>query len=85
VQDDTNPVYLRANTDSYGGNSGSAVVNANTRLIEGVLVRGANDYVPDERRSCMVSNRCADTGCIDPNDLHLEEITRVSMALDFIP
>ncbi|MCX5789575.1 MAG: hypothetical protein NTX64_13880, partial [Elusimicrobia bacterium] len=30
--------------DSYGGNSGSPVFNADTGLIEGVMVRGQEDF-----------------------------------------
>ncbi len=48
--------YFSANLDTYGGNSGSAVFNANTGLIEGILVRGATDYVYDSRQGCRVSN-----------------------------
>ena len=48
--------FFSANLDTYGGNSGSAVFNANTGLIEGILVRGATDYVYDRSQGCQVSN-----------------------------
>ncbi len=48
--------YFSANLDTYGGNSGSAVFNANTGVIEGILVRGATDYVYDSSQGCRVSN-----------------------------
>ncbi len=48
--------YFSANLDTYGGNSGSAVFNANTGVIEGILVRGATDYVYDSSQGCSVSN-----------------------------
>lgn len=47
-------VFLLANLDTYGGNSGSAVFNANTGLVEGILVRGETDYVWSN--GCRVSN-----------------------------
>lgn len=47
--------FFVANLDTYGGNSGSAVFNAKTGLVEGILVRGANDYV--SRGGCRQSNR----------------------------
>lgn len=47
--------YFVANLDTYGGNSGSAVFNTSTGDIEGILVRGANDYV--SRNGCRQSNR----------------------------
>ncbi len=37
--------FFVANLDTYGGNSGSAVFNATSGLIEGILVRGDTDYV----------------------------------------
>jgi V8-like Glu-specific endopeptidase len=46
--------YFVANLDTYGGNSGSAVFNVNTGLVEGILVRGATDYV--SRNGCRQSN-----------------------------
>lgn len=54
-----NSVYLSANLDTYGGNSGSAVFNAVTGDVEGILVRGATDYV--SRGGCRVSNRISNS------------------------
>lgn len=54
--------FFVANLDTYGGNSGSAVFNAKTGEVEGILVRGENDYVQSER-GCMVSNVCPADGC----------------------
>ncbi len=47
--------YFSANLDTYGGNSGSAVFNVATGEVEGILVRGAQDYV--NNGGCRVSNR----------------------------
>lgn len=55
--------YFVANLDTYGGNSGSAVFNARTGVVEGILVRGENDYNYDSSRGCRVSNLCPDNGC----------------------
>ena len=52
-----NDVFLVANLDTYGGNSGSAVFNATTGVVEGILVRGDQDYVWADGRSCRISNR----------------------------
>lgn len=46
--------FFVANLDTYGGNSGSAVFNADTGIVEGILVRGATDYV--SRNGCRQSN-----------------------------
>ena len=54
--------YFTANLDTYGGNSGSAVFNADTGEVEGILVRGATDYVYDSSQGCRVSNRLSNHG-----------------------
>lgn len=54
--------HFVANLDTYGGNSGSAVFNSATGVIEGILVRGENDYVRDPS-GCMTSNYCPEDGC----------------------
>lgn len=58
-----NTKFFVANLDTYGGNSGSAVFNAKTGRVEGILVRGENDYVYDWNLGCQVSNVCSDDGC----------------------
>ncbi|MBD65998.1 MAG: peptidase [Halobacteriovoraceae bacterium] len=50
--------FFVANLDTYGGNSGSAVFDANTGVIEGILVRGETDYI--SRGGCRVSNEVSD-------------------------
>lgn len=55
--------FFVANLDTYGGNSGSAVFNAKTSEVEGILVRGENDYVYDSALGCQVSNKCTNDGC----------------------
>jgi V8-like Glu-specific endopeptidase len=54
--------FFTANLDTYGGNSGSAVFNATTGVVEGILVRGENDYISDSR-GCRASNICPEDGC----------------------
>lgn len=49
--------YFQTDLDTYSGNSGSAVFNATTGLVEGILVRGEpEDYIYDQGRQCQVSN-----------------------------
>lgn len=61
--------HFKANLDTYGGNSGSAVFNAATGLIEGILVRGEQDY--EWKGSCRVSKVCTNEGCSG------EDVTKV--------
>jgi V8-like Glu-specific endopeptidase len=58
VMRDEDP-WLFANLDTYGGNSGSAVFNADG-LVEGILVRGAKDYDLDLANDCFRSNQIED-------------------------
>lgn len=61
VRDNTPAAFFAANLDTYGGNSGSPVFNANTHDVEGILVRGENDFVG--QGTCTVSLVCPTTGC----------------------
>lgn len=71
VRSNTPTKYFVANLDSYGGNSGSPVVNAATGEVEGILVRGETDSVTTSS-GCSVSNVCPDTGCGG------EDVTRIT-------
>jgi hypothetical protein len=77
VRDASKNGYFVANLDTYGGNSGSAVFNAKTGLVEGILVRGENDYV--YRGGCRVSNVCSSDGCRG------EDVTKISSVSDKLP
>ena len=70
VRDNTPAAFFVANLDTYGGNSGSPVFNATNRQVEGILVRGENDFVTNG--SCYVSLVCPTTGCRG------EDVTRCS-------
>jgi V8-like Glu-specific endopeptidase len=71
VRNNDDGVFFNANLDTYGGNSGSAVFNAETGKVEGILVRGAQDDTRDPR-GCTVSNRCANDECRG------EDVTRIT-------
>lgn len=69
--------FFVTNLDTYGGNSGSAVFNSKTGLIEGILVRGERDFTLNG--NCYVSFQCKDDQCRG------EDVTRVSLLKDLIP
>lgn len=77
VRNSDNPGFFVANLDTYGGNSGSAVFNAETGLVEGILVRGEQDYV--YKNGCRVSNVCASDACRG------EDVTKIANVTDKIP
>jgi len=70
--------FFMANTDSYGGNSGSPVCNRLTGVVEGILVRGNADFTTSG--GCVRSRVCPDSGC--PT---WEEISKSTSFQAFIP
>lgn len=61
VRENNASAFFVANLDTYGGNSGSPVFNSNDHTVEGILVRGATDFV--SVGNCNVSNVCPTSGC----------------------
>ncbi len=72
VRDISNKYYFQANLDTFGGNSGSAVFDAKTGMIEGILVRGERDYEYDSSASCYRPKKCAMDECRG------EDVTRIT-------
>jgi hypothetical protein len=60
VRKNTPASHFVANLDTYGGNSGSPVFSARTRVLEGLLVRGETDFV--STGECYVSMVFPSTG-----------------------
>jgi hypothetical protein len=77
VRDNTPTEFFVANLDTYGGNSGSPVFNADTHEVEGILVRGETDFVMSG--TCRVSLVCPATGCRG------EDCTRTTQFIDDLP
>ncbi|MFA6238451.1 MAG: serine protease [Bacteriovorax sp.] len=77
MRDNTHPVYFRTNADTYGGNSGSAVVDSRTGIVEGILVRGDQDYMQSETESCLVSVHR------EQNGGRGEDVTRITNIKEF--
>jgi V8-like Glu-specific endopeptidase len=72
--------YFVANLDTYGGNSGSAVVNMRTLEVEGVLVRGERDFVLRPEGKCMISNRCLADDCRGEDITLIKEVEKFTSA-----
>lgn len=72
------PEFFVANLDSYQSNSGSPVINARTREVVGLLVRGEMDYVFDTSNACTRSKVCADGECRG------EDVTHISFLREFL-
>lgn len=83
VQESTADSHFSADLDTFGGNSGSAVFNATTGEVEGILVRGAKDYATVTRQKedgssyrCMTVNFCEDG--VSGWSCGGEEVTRIT-------
>ncbi len=79
VRTDDHDFFFKANLDTFGGNSGSAVFNAETGVVEGILVRGEKDYVWDNDNKCYRVNYCEDDGCRG------EDVTRITVIPELAP
>lgn len=78
VRDFSKVGYFVADLDTFGGNSGSPVFNARTKLIEGILVRGDEDFA-DSPAGCTTMATYAQTGGRG------EDVTKISALSSFIP
>ena len=75
VRDNLKKSYVVCNLDTYGGNSGSPVINDDKlNEIEGILVRGDTDF--KTVGNCQRSNVCPNTGCSG------EDVTRATEFVD---
>ena len=77
VLDASNENSIKTNLDSFGGNSGSVVVNIKTGKVEGILVSGASDYVDGDEYCQRVNSRKDEDG--------EEYITRITLIASVVP
>lgn len=74
--------WFQANLDTYGGNSGSPVFGINSSVVEGILVRGAPDFVTTD--GCVRSNVVPNSG--NPGSgLDFEEVSKTITFQSFVP
>ena len=79
VRSNSQSQYFDANLDTYGGNSGSPIVNL-SGVVEGILVRGNTDFKYKRKQRCYQSNVCSDSGCRG-----WESATRITQITTFVP
>ncbi len=72
LRQNDNSVFFQANLDTFAGNSGSPVFDAQSGLVEGILVRGEKDFIYDEKASCYRVNQCKEGECRG------EDVTRIT-------
>lgn len=88
VVDNQYSQFFSANLDTFGGNSGSPVFNAETYEVEGILVRGRDDYYIDEANNCRRPNTCDQNGfgcnVEDESGLGAEHVNRLEQVIKYI-
>ena len=91
VLDNSGSTTFVTNLDTFQGNSGSAVFDATTGMLEGILVQGKVDYrpsIPQNPYSCQVVNRCDENGndceLTDPQEPKGEVVTRITEVLKYL-
>ena len=77
IRDASPQGYFVADLDTFGGNSGSPVFDANTNLIEGILVRGDEDFI-------MTPRGCQALAVYGQNGGRGEDVTKVALLERYI-
>jgi V8-like Glu-specific endopeptidase len=80
VNDVSNAHFFKATLDSFEGNSGSPVFNSKTFEVEGILVRGEDDFVEDSKAQCY-RNEVYDQGSAGTPAANGESVSRISEIL----
>jgi V8-like Glu-specific endopeptidase len=82
MSNETSDPFFVTNLDTFGSNSGSPVINTATYQVEGILVRGVNDYALSGDGSCVQVNRCPESG---GTNCAGENATKMAMLAEQIP
>lgn len=94
VLQNDNQFQFTTTLDTFQGNSGSAVFNAKTGMVEGILVSGKTDYIPSrpqDPNSCLMVNNCDMKGnSCDGKDrgsvmIAGENVTRITSLKNYLP
>lgn len=78
IRNNTDPVFFTTNSDTFGGNSGSAVIDSKTGIVEGILVRGDDDYQKNADDICRIPVHR------DQNGGKGEDVTRITNLLQYL-
>lgn len=78
VRNNNHPFFFNANIDSFQGNSGSAVFDAESGTIEGILVKGETDYEVDAIRNCTKPKVCAMGECRGEDSSRISSIAEIA-------
>jgi hypothetical protein len=62
IRDNSPSFIFKTNADTFSGNSGSPVIGLESGLVEGILVRGDDDFETDMDNGCQHSAHFSDKG-----------------------
>ncbi|GAB4417163.1 MAG: hypothetical protein OHK0056_25960 [Bacteriovoracaceae bacterium] len=74
ILENSSDFLFKINSDTFGGNSGSPVINLRTGLVEGILTDGDLDYILDSERKCKTTFKCRDNQCRGENVVRITNI-----------
>ncbi|MBL7716141.1 MAG: trypsin-like peptidase domain-containing protein [Bdellovibrionales bacterium] len=63
IRTNTDPNFFTAVLDTFGGNSGSPILNLVSGEVEGLLISGEDDFEEDKRAGCWRVKKCTTLGC----------------------
>lgn len=63
IRDNSLTYVFKTNADTFSGNSGSPVIGEISGLVEGILVRGDDDFEMDVNLGCRRMARCGNKEC----------------------
>lgn len=63
IIEDSHKDYFKIDADTFGGNSGSPVINEKTGKVVGILMAGEGDFIEDKKRKCNKVRRCESNEC----------------------
>ncbi|UCD51863.1 MAG: trypsin-like peptidase domain-containing protein, partial [Phycisphaerales bacterium] len=85
VRENAESTYFQANVDAYRGNSGSPVINLDSMVVDGLLVRGIPTFAEDVLAGCDRSSPCPDTGCLEEGVAQWDDVTRATNFSSAVP
>lgn len=78
IRDNTRDAFFVTDLDNFSGSSGSPVINMDSGLVEGLIVRGDADW-ETTAQGCRVAQRCPQDACRG------EDVVRIGSVLDSLP
>ncbi len=75
ILDNSNDYWFSTNLDVFGGSSGSPVINYDTGVVEGLVVRGYYDFGDDHDRNCRYVRKYSMS--LDDENMYGEHVTRI--------